>query len=652
MAERWYDLEGDACGHQVVEVVRGLETLVGAPMRERWMRARNMYESRDVSQDLATGAIAGAALRDDRVFTDELYNVSRAAVDTGQAEIAARNRPKPMCLTTDADWRTKRKAKRLGRFLEAVLNQPQGARYADSWELGEDIFRDAEIAIGGVVKVTIDVARERIDHTRVPAYEVLVDPVEARDGDPQNWFQHYPMDRETVKARFGNPKGASKEELLRLAAAIEAAGEMSEMNTEQALAQRTADIIRICEAWHLPPSVDKPGKHVIATTGGILVEEEYDWPWPPFAFDVWSKEAFGVWGTGLVECGANQHDKINELARNMHERIRLGCTKYIYFRPGSIDIDQQKRNDGVVFVPVLDNGGMPQESNTPPVTQAEIQLLDREYQLYFNVQGVSQMAAEARKEPGLESGVALQTVDNKAAARFLPKSRAYELFFMRLAQLDIRAMRDLAVAKPGYVARFPGKRFLETIPWKDVDMSDDMYTIRVAPVSALSSDPAERLEIVEKLVGMGFISREKYLDLLGMPDLDHLLAGETAETQWIEKIVDVYLDSEDDDDLAERGGFREPDPYLGNALMALTVTAQHYFDAMVNDAPEYNLNLIRRFMRSLQTAVKKQLANIAPPAPANQNAGMPVGQPAVPNGPPGAAVVPPAAAPPGLGAAA
>lgn len=649
-SDRWFDLEGEECAGQVVSITRALEDLIGAPLRQRWIQGRSYYEGRNCANDLDTGG-PPVRLSNENVetFGDELYNVSRSAVDTGHAEIAARQRPKPMFLTTDADWRTKRKAKKLGRFVEALLAQSQGTRYADAWELGEDCFRDAEIAVGGVVKVTIDAGRERVDLRRVPAYEVLVDPVEARDGDPQNYFHHYPMDMDRAHTLFlDGVEGAA--ERARIDAAIHASTELGDYMTARTATNRTHDTIRIFEAWHLPPSADKPGKHVVACTGGMLLEEEWTWPIPPFAFLVWSKEAFGIWGTGLVECGMSQHDKINELARNLHERHRLGTTKYIFYEPGTVDVETLKGNDGVMLIPCRDMSKQPRESNNPGITPAETSLLETEYQRYYNLLGIPQMSAEARKEPGVESGVALQTLGDQKAVRFLPKSRAYELFFVRIGELCVRGMRDLAVAKPGYVAKFPGKRFLEQIPWKDVDLQEDMYVVRVAPVSAMSTDPAERLEIVEKLVGMGYLGRDKYLELLGMPDLDSLLTQETAETQWVEKMVDRYLDSEDDAELKEKGGYREPDGYLLNPLGALTTVAQHYFDAMVNDAPEYNLDLMRRFLRSLQRIIEKQQQPPAQNAAQGAPPSLVPGSPAVPTGPPGAAVVPPSGPPQGMAA--
>jgi hypothetical protein len=280
-------------------------------------------------------------------------------------------------------------------------------------------------------------------------------------------------------------------------------------------------------------------------------------------------------------------------------------------------------------------------------------MLNTEISRYFEMNGISQMSAEQKKEDGVDAAIAMQTLNDIKSVRMMPKARAYELLFVELGEMTVHAARDLAAANDGELsARWPGKRFLQEIKWSEVDMDADMYSVRVAPVSSMSRDPAQRLQIIEQLTNMGFLTREKYFELLGMPDLDGALELESAESQWIDKICDRYLDADDKAALKEAGGFVEPDGYLTNPMGALLTVAQHYFDAMVNDAPEYNTELLRRFMRSLKKIIASQPAanqNAAPDAAAAAGA-PPAGMPA-PGGPgqpapvlPGAPMMAPRAA--------
>lgn len=608
---RWYQLRGDDAGRAVVAICDALISDVGAALRERWFRGRSLYEGRLVTDE--TMRLAGGK------WAEDLYNLTRSAVDTAHAEIAARQRPKPMFLTTGADWRTKRKAKKLDKFVEGWLNQRQGARYSDAWELAEDVFRDATIAVGGAIKVVPDVAKKKIRYERVPAYEVLVDPREASRGDPQNKFHPREMDLDIAIRLFTDGIDDADEKKAienKLRASAGYGVGLASMSTTR---WRTTESVLIYEAWRLPFSDDSPGRHVIACRNGVLYEEDWTWPRFPFAEITWSKEPFGLWGTGLAEAGAYQHEMVNDLSRRVHNKFTLNCSRRTFYKAGSVPEEKLRENDAEVFIPF--NGDLvPQSQDIPPISDAETMFLETEIRRYFEIgTGVSQMTAAQRKEPGVDAAVAMQTLDDIKSVRFMPKARAYELLFVDIGELTVLAARDIADSGGGFAARWPDKGFLRTIDWRDVDLQDEMYEVRVAPVSSMSKDPAQRLQIIEQLTNMGFLSRERYLDLIGLPDLDSVLNLEGAELQWIERLIDRYLDAEDDDELDKLGGFCEPEGYLMNATAAMATTAQHYFEARMNDAPEYSLDLLRRFMSSLQ----RMLQPAAPqpmPTPGNPEA--------------------------------
>lgn len=596
-------MTGDDAGHRVVEICEALEKDVGELHRTRWYVARSMYEGRNIFNDTDFG---GATMAMDLKVGDEPYNLSRSAVDTAHAEIAARQRPKPMFITMGGDWKTKRKAKKWDRFVEGVLNQRQGDRYSDAWELTEDCFRDAECAVGGVVKVTVDRGRERICLERVPAYEVLVDPQEARNGRVRNWFHVYPMDLDFAEETFaseddGEMKPVDREKIL---GALMSSVGRGQANVNSSGTWRATQQVKIFEAWYVSPIAGKPGKHVFACYGGLLHEEDWEWPRGPFALSTWSKEPFGLWGTGLVESGAKQHELVNDMQDRLHTRMKLNAVLRTYYVAGIPDMAAMAKNDAEVFVAVKDMAQAPRSEQIPPVTGAETEYVQTNIQRYYDFQGISQTSASQRKEPGVDAAVAMQTLNDIKSVRFMPKARGYELLFVDIGEMIVYAARDLVKTNPGFTARWFGSRKqYEEYRWKDIDL-DDMPECRVTPVSAMSRDPAQRLQIVEQITNMGFLSRERYFELLNLPDLDSVLQLEGSESQWIDKMCDRYLDAEDDDELEKLGGYQEPDGYLLQPLAALVTVSQHYFDAKVNDVPPYQEELLIRFMGSLQRIVQ------------------------------------------------
>lgn len=616
-APRWHELDGDECAAEVVSLCRALWAEDGEGRRAKWLAAYSVYEDRWLHDEtLRGGAPLGAR-----------YNVTASVVDTGVAEIAARQRPKPTFLTSGGDWRTKRKAKKLDKFVEAHLHLPQG-RYQDVWELGEDVFRDAEVTGTGLAKVTIDEQAERTRYDRVPAYEVMVDASEAASGDPRNWFHCYEMDVDRARAAFA-PSDRAKGD-ARLRGVLDGAESEALHKTERRIGRRASRTVTIFEAWLLPLGPEEPGVHVYACTGGLLWREEWTWPVPPFAFLLWRSRPFGVWGSGLVEQMHTQHERVQELADRLHRRYDLCSQKRTYFVPGLVDEKQLEKSDGEVLIPVTDLASVPREVQTPPVTPAEAAAVEDEIRRFYDLSGVSQMSAQARKEPGVTSGIALQTLGDQKSVRFLPKSRAHELFFLQIGKLDVMATTALAATKPGVLARFPGKRFVSEIKWSDVAMDEDQYVVRVAATSALSKDPAQRLEVIEQLAGMGMLPREKFLELLGLPDLEGALEMAGAEAQWVEMLLDRYLDAEDADELEELGGYTPPDPYMRNPTAALVAVADAYFAALVEECPDFTASTLRRFMADL----RKTLLPKQPPAPPAAPPGMLAPAPAAVGSPP------------------
>jgi len=201
---------------------------------------------------------------------------------------------------------------------------------------------------------------------------------------------------------------------------------------------------------------------------------------------------------------------------------------------------------------------------------------------------------------------------------------------LQIGKLDVMATTALAATKPGVLARFPGKRFVSEIKWSDVAMDEDQYVVRVAATSALSKDPAQRLEVIEQLAGMGMLPREKFLELLGLPDLEGALEMAGAEAQWVEMLLDRYLDAEDADELEELGGYTPPDPYMRNPTAALVAVADAYFAALVEECPDFTASTLRRFMADL----RKTLLPKQPPAPPAAPPGMLAPAPAAVGSPP------------------
>lgn len=614
-APRWSDLEGTELGLQLVAVVDSLEKQ-DENRRTRCQRALSMYEGRSIS------------LQDDQYYSDTavsltmppIYNLVRSACDTAQADIAGRQKPKPMFMTTGADWKARRRAKKLDKFVEAQLCQPQGM-YQDAWQLMLDVFHDTTKIGTGLAKVWGDVDEKKIRIERVLPWEIHVDEREARYGNPQNLFHCYDMERDLAIDAFcsvpDDPVGNEMRKMAIQSAKVSRAG-----------ARRVVDCIRIREGWKLPQG-GKDGKHAIAVDGALLHEEPWTRPRFPFVKLVWDKQTIGWWGVGIADEGEAQQTLVSDAAERLAERMRICSTRVTYYNPATVERkDLEVGGDAEILIPLKD---MSQAPVTPPVAPAapqEFEWLAQNKQWFYELRGVSQMTANSQKPPGVNAAVAMQTLNDIQTVRFLPKARGYETAFEVLAQLICDAAKDIAEEHGGFLVKWPGKRFLLELNWNDVSLEEDMYQVRVAPVSQFSRDPAAILEMASELRNQGDITRETYLQMIGLPDFEEMLNRETAESEWIRDLMDRYLDSTNDEELRENGGFESPEEFMTNIPGAAVLCVAAYWEAKRDKAPEFCLELIRKYIAELKATQDQAQQQVQQAAASQQQAGafLPPGQ--------------------------
>jgi hypothetical protein len=213
----------------------------------------------------------------------------------------------------------------------------------------------------------------------------------------------------------------------------------------------------------------------------------------------------------------------------------------------------------------------------------------------------------------------MRTQIDLASKRFATKARGYELAFVEIARRIVEAMADVSES----VAQWPSRDAMVELKWSEVKPESDAYTIRVAPVSSLPRDPAGRLAMSQELYQSGLISGPSFKRLLDWPDLEAEVSRENAEYEYLEVLIDRYLDATPEQ--AKDPGFVQyPEGFIFGKESAMVQFGAAYFEAKRHDAPEYVLELLRSYILGLDELLK---AAQQPPA------GAPVPGPVPPAGP-------------------
>jgi hypothetical protein len=232
------------------------------------------------------------------------------------------------------------------------------------------------------------------------------------------------------------------------------------------------------------------------------------------------------------------------------------------------------------------------------------------------------------------------TLNDTKAGRQLTKAQRYEQAYVDLAHNYVWRLRELAKENKDLMIQWPGKKLLMQVKWADADVDDDEFSVSVAPASALPHDPAGRQQMVSELYQQGMVSQETAKTLIGWPDLDNELNLETSAQEYIDALIERYLDA--DPDTWSSASYQAPNGNLPNKPAALlrfvcalykARTDQFALTPEESAKAEFNMNLLGRWIQEMD-------ALLNPPAPA-------LGGP-VPAGPPpaGGMPLPPGALPP------
>lgn len=500
-------------------------------------------------------------------------NVIQSLIDTVVSKIT-KNKPRPSFLTSAGDWSLQTKAKKLTKFVDGTFAS------TDFYAKAQLAFQDACIFGTGAIKIFPK--NGNISCERVFIEEIKIDDVEAYYSKPQQMHQVKYIHRDVLEKMF--PKHKVKIHMA-----------TDDVNEYQGSAEKTTkNMLKVTESWKLPSVKDAgDGKHSITISNVTLSEENYEKDYFPFIFFRWGQRPVGFFGQGLSDQLQGIQLEINKILRTIQVSMHLVSIPKLLVEASSKVVSSHLNNK---------IGGIIKYAGTPPqyaplggIPSELFEHLDRLYNRAYEVSGISQLSAQSLKPSGLDSGKALREYNDIETERFLSVGRDYEKSFMDAAKIMIDMARDLYSKNPDLKVNVKGRKFIETIKWKDVDMKEDQYMMDVFPTSALSNTPSGRLQDIQELMSAGFIGKEDGMKLLDFPDLEGSLNMLNADANNLEKIIEAMM---------EDGDYFPPEPYQ-NLENALRKVQQAYLMFKMQNAPEDRLELLRRYMEDAQGLMLK-----------------------------------------------
>lgn len=594
---RWWRESGDDLVHGITSTIDFLQKHQ-APRLTQYMVSTRLYGN------LALVGLNGLTYSKLAAVTNALrerisYNICSSVTDTIVAKMA-KNKPKPLFLGNGADYRIKRKAQKLNQYCDGIFYENH------AHDLGCEAFRDACIWGTGAIKVFACNGRVRFE--RVLTHELYVDEVEGFYGYPRQMHHVKAIDREVVAETWPGHDAA-----IRACTGLHGDDLGSSPNI--------SDMIQVRESWHLPSGPDaKDGKHIISIDNAVLFSEPWTKEYFPFALVRWVKRPYGFWGQGVVERLQNIQLEINKLLWVVQRAMHLGAAYKVFLRSGSKVVKEHINNEIGAIVEYT--GDAPPQYVVPPLVPGEVyEHLMRLQQLGFQQEGVSMMSAASTKPSGINSGRGLRELDDIETDRFAVAGHSYENLYLDLARLAIDCAKDIAEEEGGYEVRSTERNFVQTIDWKDIDLSKDEYVMQCYPVSSLPDDPAGRLETITEYMQAGILSIRQGRRLLDFPDLDRVEGLANAEEDLLTSLLEKIVDD---------GKYVGPTPYDDLAL-ARELALQFYAQGRVNGLEPEKLTLLEQFLSDLDRLSQPPPGALPPGPPAPSQPGTsPLGVPSAP----------------------
>jgi len=534
-------------------------------------------------------------------------------VDTIHAKIV-QSKPRPLALTKGGDFKAQQRAKKITKLAEAIAYDSGGDAEASR------VLRDTCSQGSGACKVFTVNGKVRV--SRVLIHQLFVDPIEGHQGKPRALYQRDDIDRGVLAEMFPGHDA--------LIDSADARTWGSEETWMEGLDGTTSDTVEVIEAWRLPSGPDAgDGRHVVAVSNGVLLDEPWEDETFPFPMMHYSQPTIGFWGTGCAQILRGIQQRLDTIDVTIERCHKLLANARIAVPEGAnVNLEHLLDNrDGAAFL--YSGNQVPTALNFQAVSPELYNQREWLKAQAFAEAGVSQLSAQSLKPVGLDSGAALRTYLDTQSERFVALAQAYQEFYVEIARQCIRAARRLAEADDGYTVLYKSKNKVEYISVAELDLDDESYILQVFPISMLPSTPAGKLAALQELMQAGTISQETFYRLADFPDLDAERELQTAARDLVDMTLDTILETE---------RYLSPIP-MQDLNVALSVSVKRYMRARVDGTSAEALELLARYMTDAEALLKDAAAKAAPP---------PMGppMPGAPPMPPGGELPPEMALPP------
>ena len=433
------------------------------------------------------------------------FNIVKSCVDTLTSRVSE-STVRPFFNALNGDYDTDRTCKSLQHHFDFWLDEQH------AYPKSVMCFRDACIFDMGVMEV--DAEAKSID--RIPPWEYFIDPAEYMHHAVtrvMRWRKHYPL----AACMQYTDNAKLKEDYAR----------------DPYRQGEYANYYDLINGYRY----DFFGSEPVSEPVKLDYEEYSGFYRRPFVEIFYTKPIKGFFSVSLADDLYPIQRQIDELVKRFDDATRNTPLAIILVPKGSGLKASNLQNKVTAYEYVGGENGEVKFLTPTPINPEWLELLNMYMENAYKLAGISQLSANSEKPADIESGKALQTLEDAESNRFNVQLQQFTHFLVDVSRVCIDTF-------PGPDKILPKKIMRDNVTWGMARQERNKYSIQFAAASILSKDPSTKLQQVQDMANGGLIDKSMVSHFLQVPDLEGVRTIQAASYDASQKIIQDTIEGD------------------------------------------------------------------------------------------------------------
>lgn len=267
-----------------------------------------------------------------------------------------------------------------------------------------------------------------------------------------------------------------------------------------------------------------------------VLEEIFEAERTPFIRIYYNCPVSGNTSNSVVDMLYTIQLEINTLMNKIKDASQLNIAMtYLIPKGSGLKTGQLNNRIGniIEYEPTSNMTGSPVTVSTPSFIDPQyMALLNELIQKAYELVGISALSAQSKKPTGLNSGIALSTMEDVESERFETQLNQVIKSYVDIARTCLEVFPKDEDILPEVTTRM-------TIKWGDIVEESKKMQIQFSSADALSKDPSQKLQQLIALAQAGVIPQSRISQFMEIPDLQ---GGYSIANNAINAVMSIIQD--------------------------------------------------------------------------------------------------------------